>query len=271
MSDDAPAEPTQPTPPQPARPSAFAQAVEITTATYDRFARDYAERHEQTPPLWAERMEQFVDLLAEAEERRPIPELGRPGDDSELEDYLNFIPVLDAGCGPGRDARTLAAHGLPVLAVDLSQGMLDAARERTARRLPRGSIHYALMDLRRLDLPDGSCRGVWCSASLLHLQRRTAPRAVAELARVARPGAPFAVFLKARPTDGVTEHFLPYPAQSEPGEPGDARRFFTYYTADEARQLLLDAGLGVDDIATAPNASDPLGAGWLALLARRGE
>ena len=27
------------------------------------------------------------------------------------------------------------------------------------------------MDLRRLELPDESCRGVWCSASLLHLPR----------------------------------------------------------------------------------------------------
>jgi len=248
------------------RPGAFAQAVEITTATYDRFADDYATRHEDMPALWAERMAEFVDLLAEAEERRPIPPLGRPGDDITLDDYLNFIPVLDAGCGPGRDARALAAQGLPVLAVDLSQGMLDAAGERTARRLPRGAIRYALMDMRRLELPNACCRGVWCSASLLHLPRRTAPRAVAELARVARPGAPFAIFLKEQPNSLPSEQYVPYPGQ--PAE-ANSRRFYTYYTSDEARELAKGAGLIVDDIGAAPNERDPEGAGWLALLGRR--
>ena len=37
----------------------FAQATEITTATYDRVARDYAERHEVRGGRWVERMEQL--------------------------------------------------------------------------------------------------------------------------------------------------------------------------------------------------------------------
>ena len=242
----------------------FAQAVELTTATYDRAAGDYAARNEDMKPHWTERMAQFLDLLARAEAERPIPELGRPGDDITLEAYLDFMPVLDAGCGPGRDARALAAHRLPVLGVDLSQGMLDEARQRTPMRLPKGAIRYAIMDLRRLDLPDACCRGVWCSASLLHIPRKTAPRAMGELARVVRPGAPVIVFLKRR-GEGEPERMEPYPVP----DVTDMPRFYAYYTPQEARALVEDAGLVVVDVQTAddPHAADA--PGWVSVLARK--
>jgi SAM-dependent methyltransferase len=243
----------------------FAQATEITTATYDRVARNYADRNDVMQPHWAERMEQFVDLLAENDERQPILDQGRPGDDATLEEYIQFVPALDAGCGPGRDARALAAYGLPVLGADISQGMLDEAGERTARRLPVGFIRYALMDLRRLDLPDASCRGVWCSASLLHLPLRSAPRAMRELARVTRAGGPLAVFLKRRAPDGVAEQLQQY----EHLEGDEGQRFFAYYTPDEARALLEDAGAEILDLATVPDQRSPESMGWVTLLARK--
>lgn len=241
----------------------FAQAVEITTAAYDHAAREYAERNEAMRPLWRERMDRFVELLDANERDRPIPPLGRPGDDISLDDYLMFVPMLDAGCGAGRDARALAARDLPVLGVDISQGMLDEAGERTARRLARGAIRYALMDLRRLDLPDASCRGVWCSASLLHLPRASAPRAVAELARVTRPGGPIAIFVKVRGA-GAAEGFEPYPI------PGitDLPRFVAYYTPEEARALAEDAGLDVLDLTIGPDGR-PNAPDWIALFARK--
>ena len=268
MSDESDrAEPAPDAAPQPKTPPRFAQAVEITTATYDQVARNYAERNEHAPAHWTERMEQFVDLLAENAERNPLPELGRPGDDATLEEYLQLVPVLDAGAGPGRDARSLAAYGLPVLAVDLSQGMLDAAGERTARRLPKGYIRYALMDLRHLDdLPDGSCRGVWCSASLLHLPKRVAPRAVAELARVARRGAPVAIFLKRREEDGESERMEAYTHVDDLPE---SRRFFAFYTVDEARELVASSGLELLEVETVPDARQPDLPGWVSLLARK--
>ncbi len=241
----------------------FAQAVEITTATYDQVARDYAERHEERPQHWSERLEQFVDILGESLETFPVPEWGRPGDDITVDEYLQFAPVLDAGCGPGRDARALAAHDLPVLGVDLSEGMLEEASARTARRLPRGHIRFAVMDIRHLEMPDACCRGVWCSASLLHIPRQTAPRAVNELVRVARRGAPVAVFLK-RHSQGEPERFETY----RHGDVDVGERFFAFYTPEEARQLLEDAGLSIIDeaILAHDNAGEP---DWITLLARK--
>jgi ubiquinone/menaquinone biosynthesis C-methylase UbiE len=243
----------------------FAQATEITTATYDRVARNYADRNDSRSGHWVERMEQFVELLEENETRQPIPDLGRPGDDATLDEYLQFVPVLDAGCGPGQDARALAAHNLPVLGVDISQGMLDEAGERTARRLPVGSIRYALMDMRRLDLPDASCRAVWCSASLLHLPLRTAPRAVRELVRVTRAGGPIAVFLKRRAPDAEAEQMVRYEfLENEAGQ-----RFYAYYTPEEAQSLLEDAGAEILDVATFSSMRPSDAAGWISLLARK--
>lgn len=243
----------------------FPQATEITTATYDRVARDYADRNDNRSGRWVEQMEQFITALEENDIRQPIPDLGRPGDDATLEEYLRFVPVLDAGCGPGQDARALAAYNLPVLGVDISQGMLDEAGERTARRLPKGFIRYALMDMRRLELPDASCRGVWCSASLLHLPLHIAPRAASELVRVTRPGGPIAVFLKQRAPDADAERMVPY----EFLEDETGKRFYAYYTADEARALFEGAGAEILNVAAFPGSriSDPMG--WVTLLARK--
>jgi hypothetical protein len=113
----------------------FAQAVEISSATYDTVARKYAERNDNIGERWATRLAEFAAALDEATGERPIPDVGRPGDGITLAEYLQFIPVLDAGYGHGRDARALAAYDLPVLGVDLSQGMRGEAAPRASGSL----------------------------------------------------------------------------------------------------------------------------------------
>jgi ubiquinone/menaquinone biosynthesis C-methylase UbiE len=88
--------------------------------------------------------------------------------------------ALDAACGTGRHARRLAERGYEVVGIDLTAEMLERARA----RVPEATFLEA--DLR--DIPAESERFdvVVCALALAHLED-LAP-AVAELARVLRPG-----------------------------------------------------------------------------------
>ncbi len=95
--------------------------------------------------------------------------------------------VLDVGCGLGDDVRALAALVGPTgraVGIDASEAMIAEARKRSeGTGLP---VDFAVGDAHRLDLPNGSfdaCR----TERTLHYVAEPA-RAVAELARVTRPG-----------------------------------------------------------------------------------
>ncbi|MDQ3641416.1 MAG: class I SAM-dependent methyltransferase, partial [Actinomycetota bacterium] len=70
--------------------------------------------------------------------------------------------VADVGCGPGRVAAFLAAHGLDVLGVDVSQAMLDVARDE------HPGIRFDEGRLTALPVPDKSLAGAVCWYSIIH-------------------------------------------------------------------------------------------------------
>ena len=131
--------------------------------TYGRLADRYAARN-------AQRMAREVEIFAGWQ---------RPG-----------ARVLDAGCGPGRDLARFAAAGLRPLGVDLCPQFARMAAERAA-------VPVLVADLRALPLPEETFDAVWACASLVHLDQEQAGRALAELRRVARPGAQAFVAVKA--------------------------------------------------------------------------
>ena len=90
--------------------------------------------------------------------------------------------VADVGCGTGRLEPYLASVGLRPHGVDLSPEMV-----RVARRDHR-SFDFEVADLRHLPYADGSLPGVVCWYSLMYLPPEERPAALAELARVVRPG-----------------------------------------------------------------------------------
>ncbi|MFI7601874.1 class I SAM-dependent methyltransferase [Actinoplanes sp. NPDC049681] len=109
-------------------------------------------------------------------------ERGRPGYPAEALDWL--LPpgeprVVDLGAGTGKLTRQIAARGLPVTAVDPSEGMLTELR----RALPDVPAHVGTAEA--LPLPDRSADAVVCAQAWHWVD---VARAVPEAARVLSPG-----------------------------------------------------------------------------------
>jgi demethylmenaquinone methyltransferase/2-methoxy-6-polyprenyl-1,4-benzoquinol methylase len=102
--------------------------------------------------------------------------------------------VLDVAAGPGNVAQALIAHGARrVVALDLSYNMLA---EGARRGLP--DIDFVNADAQRLPFPDASFDAVTISFGLRNVP--DAPAALAEFARVLRPGGRCVVAEFAAPT-----------------------------------------------------------------------
>ncbi|MGO4785109.1 class I SAM-dependent methyltransferase [Cryobacterium sp. W22_MBD10_FK3] len=91
-------------------------------------------------------------------------------------------PVIDAGCGTGHWTGHLATRGVEVRGVDLVPSFIDHAR----RAYP--GVRFELGDIGVLPEPAGTVAGVLAWYSLIHHEPDTLRNALAEFARVLRPG-----------------------------------------------------------------------------------
>jgi ArsR family transcriptional regulator len=112
------------------------------------------------------------------------------GDNFYLWAVLGLIdPALvvgDLGCGTGQLTETIAPYVHRVIAVDGSSEMLDAARRRL---IEAGNVELRQGDLESLPIADGELDAAMLSL-VLHYAAEPA-RALAEIARVVRPGGRF--------------------------------------------------------------------------------
>jgi len=136
--------------------------------------------------------------------------------------------LLDLGCGPGRDAAWLTAHGASVIGADLSAGMLTLARAAIPGRLVQ-------LDMRRLPFTDGAFAGVWGMASLLHLPKAEMAGALREIRRVLIPNGGLVLGLQA----GIEEGWEDSPYDTA------VQRYFARYQPEEVAALLTTAGFRV--------------------------
>lgn len=172
----------------------------------------------------------YSRVASEFDERTRLEEL--PDSFRELLDAfvasLKGPAVLDAGCGPGRDAAYFAERGLDPVGVDRARGMVQYAREHRPGRFLR-------MDLRRLGFATNSFDGVWCPASVFFVPFDGMAAVLAEFERVLRPDGVARVGFKIG--DGRVEV-----------EKWDTETVEYRLSVDRAREMVVSAGFDVQDV-----------------------
>jgi 2-polyprenyl-3-methyl-5-hydroxy-6-metoxy-1,4-benzoquinol methylase len=128
--------------------------------------------------------------------------------------FERYLPkqgsILDAGCGPGRYTIELARQGYDVSLLDATQANLDFAK----RQVIRHHLHHRVKDITCgsiIDLsmyPEASFDAVICTGGPLShiLDAVQRDKAISELIRVSKPGAP--IFVSVMSLFGVLVEIL---------------------------------------------------------------
>jgi ubiquinone/menaquinone biosynthesis C-methylase UbiE len=177
-----------------------------------------------------------------------------------IEQFLSMLPkapkVLDAGCGSGRDSRILNEKGAKVIGLDISKGLLKEAEKRSK------DIEYVLGDITVMKFLDSSFDGVWSHASLVHFERiEDVEKTLDEYYRILKPGGILHIFTK--------EQLGDYKTAIVSDSLSNHDRFFRYYSKEELRNLVSQAGFGDLDISSV---SDPHGreeVSWIILFGKK--
>ncbi|MDQ6922864.1 MAG: class I SAM-dependent methyltransferase [Pseudomonadota bacterium] len=82
--------------------------------------------------------------------------------------------ILDLGCGPGRDLKTLAELGHTAIGIEGLERFAAMARDHSGCEVWQ-------QDFLKLDLPPGRFDGVFANAALFHVPSQELPRVLAEL------------------------------------------------------------------------------------------
>ena len=177
-----------------------------------------------------------------------------------IEQFLASLPakpkVLDAGCGPGEDARVFYDRGAGVVGVDMSKGLLSVARKKNP------DIRFIEADIRRLPLEASAFDGVWAHASLVHFEKiDDVLQALSEFHRVLKPGGVLHVFVKAQTGKEQTSIISDSLSNHE--------RFYRYFEPMEMKDYVERSGFTVTSTAFPEDLHGRSEVRWLQVLAKR--
>ncbi|WP_194293335.1 class I SAM-dependent methyltransferase [Actinomadura macrotermitis] len=153
-----------------------------------------------------------------------------------LEEVVDFaerapggLPLLDLGCGSGRDGRFLASLGRRVVAGDYAPAMLVWARDRS---LEEGdSLRFLRLNALELPFCEFSIAGVWASGSLLHVPLARMEQALREVYRVLVPGGITKISMRSGEGEGWKS-----------GGSLEGERWFTFVSPEVFAEHLRSAG-----------------------------
>src|SRR3954447_20899945 len=141
--------------------------------------------------------------------------------------FLELLPagghILDAGCGPGRDAKAFCERGFHVTAFDASPAMVALCTRHAS--IPALQLRFHDVNF------EAEFDGVWACASLLHVPRAELPETIRRLARALKAGGIFYMSFQS--------------GEGERVEPDG--RLFTNFTLVALRQMIDGIG-GLDAI-----------------------
>ncbi|MBU8895764.1 methyltransferase domain-containing protein [Corallococcus sp. M34] len=161
--------------------------------------------------------------------------------------------VLDAGGGGGKFGTRFAEAGHHVTVLDISPGMLDGARAQFSTKGLLERATFVEGNVAALDFADASFDLVFCEGDPVSYCLDAHPRAVRELVRVAKPGAPVVL--------GVDNRYEAFSGTLKMGKPADAfqslldgRTTCPYglpvhaFTVRELEKVVAEAGAELDEI-----------------------
>lgn len=144
--------------------------------------------------------------------------------------------VLDIGCGEGGYALFSARQGAEMILADVDAEKLETARQRLQAEAAR-SVQILVTDANPIPLPDDRVSKVVAMEVLEHVDDPA--QFMAELVRVARPGAQFLLTVPDEVIEGVQKHIAPAIYFEKPNH-------IRVFKRGELEQLAVDAGLIVE-------------------------
>jgi SAM-dependent methyltransferase len=140
-----------------------------------------------------------------------------------LDRFFEVLPgkrVIDIGAGDGSASAYLEEKGAEVVAIDLSEAMVDIMKSR--------GLDAHLMDMEHMDFPRGSFDGVLALCSLMNLPKADMKPVIERIADMLSRGGVFGSFITKGEGEGM---------EKDPRYEG-VERWFSWYSFDEFKEML---------------------------------